>query len=229
MMAPTSAHTTMEPRCSSDIPRRRPTRIIHHAPRRYPMAMPTPCGEMASGPMRTRSRMGHPSAARRSTAASLANHMGRDGPRPSVPQGSPEEQTSGNVRRVMHAEINPGASHQPSKRAETDPGRPPKAEVSPRYDHERRQHHGMAARPGRSTGLQDQQAVGAAGVEGANALPGLLEHLAHHPRGRRSGEGVPGLPAPASKRYRTGRADRCPKGAELRDPLEETVQRRALQ
>ncbi len=62
-MAPISAQNTMVFTSSNVTPRLGPSRVKIHAPNRKPIAMPTPCGEMAKLPNRwTRSRTGQPMA-----------------------------------------------------------------------------------------------------------------------------------------------------------------------
>src|SRR5919106_71042 len=178
-MAPTRAHTTIVPRCSSDIPRRLPIRSIHHAPRRYPTAMPTPWGEMASGPSLPRSRTGHPIAARRSTAASLANQSGRDGQGPPISDGTPKEQSPCHIRRIVHAEVHARARHEAGERTESAPGRSREFEVPTGDGEECRENHRVTARPRRSAWLEDQEAERACGVVGADAPPYSFQHLAH--------------------------------------------------
>src|SRR5918996_6082885 len=132
------------------------------------MAMPTPCGEIASGPSRTRSRTGHPIAARVRTAASLPNHPGRDGPRPPVPESPSEEHSPGHIGRVMHAEIHARARHEAGHRAKTEARHRWQFKIPTGNRDEREEDHGVTARPRRSGRPEDQQTERAPGVVGTN-------------------------------------------------------------
>src|SRR6266508_5688968 len=100
-MAPMRAQNTMAFTSSNVTPRLGPSRVKIHAPKRNPIAMPMPCGEMAKLPNRwMRSRTGQPMAPSSVTWASLSSVL-----RHRVGHGLAEEQPPDDVGRVMHTHV----------------------------------------------------------------------------------------------------------------------------
>src|ERR671922_1143417 len=214
--APINAQTTTEFAASTGTPRRTASFVNSHDPVMKPIAIPSPCGEIAKevSPKRNRSITGQPTAAMIPIiAASLAPAFratsGAPSARPQPRDGAPEEESGDDVAGVVDAQRHPRRGHAEVERRQPRPARDADPQLPRRDPRERRQDGRVARRPRGAVRLRDHPAR-PVGVRGERSRPvdEPLQTLERHPRAGRARQGSPAFPpSPDQREDPRGRSD----------------------